>query len=198
MLLAAPRAFCAGVEMAIKALAWMVRAFEPPVYCYHEIVHNQLVVKRFEESGVIFVDDIADVPAGRPIMLSAHGSAPSRRSSPPRVAMSSARLSSRHQGPPRVKTRAEKGYQIVYIGHEGHEEAVGTMAVAPDHIHRVNLATRLLRSPNSSSPSPSSPKPRCRTASGPTSSRRPKSVSLICGSQVAPTCASPPPTDRLR
>ena len=62
--------------MAIKALAWMVRAFEPPVYCYHEIVHNQLVVKRFEESGVIFVDDIADVPAGRPIMLSAHGSAP--------------------------------------------------------------------------------------------------------------------------
>ena len=62
--------------MAIKALAWMVRAFEAPVYCYHEIVHNQLVVKRFEESGVIFVDDIAAVPAGRPIMLSAHGSAP--------------------------------------------------------------------------------------------------------------------------
>ena len=75
VLLAAPRV-CAGVEMAIKALAWMVRAFEAPVYCYHEIVHNQLVVKRFEESGVIFVDDIAAVPAGRPIMLSAHGSAP--------------------------------------------------------------------------------------------------------------------------
>ena len=63
VLLAAPRGFCAGVEMAIKALAWMVRAFDPPVYCYHEIVHNQLVVKRFEDLGVVFVDDIADVPA---------------------------------------------------------------------------------------------------------------------------------------
>ena len=76
VLLAAPRGFCAGVEMAIKALAWMVRAFEPPVYCYHEIVHNQLVVDRFEQLGVVFVDDIAEVPEGRPIMLSAHGSAP--------------------------------------------------------------------------------------------------------------------------
>ena len=61
VLLAEPRGFCAGVEMAIKALAWMVRAFEPPVYCYHEIVHNRLVVERFREQGVIFVDDTADV-----------------------------------------------------------------------------------------------------------------------------------------
>src|SRR4051794_13911235 len=76
VLLAAPRGFCAGVEMAIKALAWMVRSFQPPIYCYHEIVHNQLVVQRFEDLGVVFVDDIADVPAGRPLMLSAHGSAP--------------------------------------------------------------------------------------------------------------------------
>src|SRR2546423_4213049 len=76
VLLAAPRGFCAGVEMAIKALAWMVRAFDPPVYCYHEIVHNQLVVQRFEDLGVVFVDDVAEVPNGRPIMLSAHGSAP--------------------------------------------------------------------------------------------------------------------------
>ena len=49
VLLAAPRGFCAGVEMAIKALGWMVRVFEPPVYCYHEIVHNRLVVDRFRE-----------------------------------------------------------------------------------------------------------------------------------------------------
>src|SRR6516164_3880096 len=76
VLLAAPRGFCAGVEMAIKALAWMVRAFEPPVYCYHEIVHNRLVVDRFREQGVVFVDDIDDVPPGAPLMLSAHGSAP--------------------------------------------------------------------------------------------------------------------------
>src|SRR3954451_67157 len=76
VLLAEPRGFCAGVEMAIKALAGMVRAFPPPVYCYHEIVHNQLIVERFERLGVVFVDDIADVPPGTPVMLSAHGSAP--------------------------------------------------------------------------------------------------------------------------
>ncbi|MDQ2649028.1 MAG: 4-hydroxy-3-methylbut-2-enyl diphosphate reductase [Actinomycetota bacterium] len=139
VLLAAPRGFCAGVEMAIKALAWMVRAFEPPVYCYHEIVHNQLVVDRFRELGVVFVDDIAEVPPGRPIMLSAHGSAPevvaAARASGGYVVDAVCPLVTKvhHE----VKVRAGKGYQIVYVGHEGHEEAVGTMAVAPDAIHRV-------------------------------------------------------------
>src|ERR1700721_637997 len=75
VLLASPRGFCAGVEMAIKALAWMVRVFEPPVYCYHEIVHNRPVVERFRDQGVVFVDDVADVPVGAPLLLSAHGSA---------------------------------------------------------------------------------------------------------------------------
>ena len=75
-MLAEPRGFCAGVEKAIKALAWMVRVFDPPVYCYHEIVHNRHVVERFRDQGVVFVDDVADVPAGAPLMLSAHGSAP--------------------------------------------------------------------------------------------------------------------------
>jgi 4-hydroxy-3-methylbut-2-en-1-yl diphosphate reductase len=139
VLLAAPRGFCAGVEMAIKALAWMVRAFEPPVYCYHEIVHNQLVVDRFRALGVVFVDDIAEVPPGRPIMLSAHGSAPevvaAARASGGYVVDAVCPLVTKvhHE----VKVRAGKGYQIVYVGHEGHEEAVGTMAVAPDSIHRV-------------------------------------------------------------
>src|SRR5260221_12349047 len=76
VLLARPRGFCAGVEMAIKALAWMVRVFEPPVYCYHEIVHNRLVVDRFRDLGVGFVDDVGAVPEGAPLILSAHGSAP--------------------------------------------------------------------------------------------------------------------------
>ncbi|MEA3502757.1 MAG: 4-hydroxy-3-methylbut-2-enyl diphosphate reductase, partial [Actinomycetota bacterium] len=62
VLLAEPRGFCAGVEMAIKALTWMVQTFEPPVYCYHEIVHNAAVVDAFEQAGVVFVDDVADVP----------------------------------------------------------------------------------------------------------------------------------------
>ena len=139
VLLAEPRGFCAGVEMAIKALAWMVRTFEPPVYCYHEIVHNKLIVERFERQGVVFVDDIADVPPGRPIMLSAHGSAPevveAARARGSYVVDSVCPLVTKvhHE----VRVRAAKGYRIVYVGHEGHEEAVGTMAVAPDSISRV-------------------------------------------------------------
>src|ERR1700733_13395890 len=76
VLLVSPGGFCAGVEKAIKALAWMVRVFEPPVYCYHEIVHNRHVVDQFRARGVIFVDDVDQVPDGAPLMLSAHGSAP--------------------------------------------------------------------------------------------------------------------------
>jgi 4-hydroxy-3-methylbut-2-enyl diphosphate reductase len=139
VLLAEPRGFCAGVEMAIKALAWMVRTFPPPVYCYHEIVHNKIVVERCERRGVVFVDDIAEVPPGRPIMLSAHGSAPevvdAARARGSYVVDSVCPLVTKvhHE----VKVRAGKGYRIVYVGHDGHEEAVGTMAVAPDAIDRV-------------------------------------------------------------
>ena len=154
VLLAEPRGFCAGVEMAIKALAWMVRAFEPPVYCYHEIVHNQRVVDRFRDLGVVFVDDIADVPVGRPMMLSAHGSAPEV------VAEATSRggyvvdavcplVTKVHH---EVKVRAGKGYQIVYVGHEGHEEAVGTMAVAPQAIHRVESAADVAALPDFDQP----------------------------------------------
>src|SRR3712207_1433895 len=75
VLLAAPRGFCAGVEMAIKALAWMVRAAEPPVCCYHAIVHSLAVVGRVRDLDVVFVDDVAEVPPGTPLMLSARGSA---------------------------------------------------------------------------------------------------------------------------
>jgi 4-hydroxy-3-methylbut-2-en-1-yl diphosphate reductase len=154
VLLAEPRGFCAGVEMAIKALAWMVRAFPTPVYCYHEIVHNRLVVERFERLGVVFVDDIADVPVGRPIMLSAHGSAPEV------VAMARARGSYvvdsvcplvtkvHHE----VKVRAGKGFRIVYVGHDGHEEAVGTMAVAPEAISRVESVAEVDRLPSFDQP----------------------------------------------
>ena len=139
VLLASPRGFCAGVEMAIKALAWMVRSFDQPVYCYHEIVHNKIVVDRFIEKGVVFVDSIDEVPEGSPIMLSAHGSAPevvaAARSRGSYVVDAVCPLVTKvhHE----VKTRAGKGFHIVYVGHEGHEEAVGTMAVAPDAITRV-------------------------------------------------------------
>ncbi|MEP6658294.1 MAG: 4-hydroxy-3-methylbut-2-enyl diphosphate reductase [Acidimicrobiales bacterium] len=154
VLLASPRGFCAGVEMAIKALAWMVRAFDPPVYCYHEIVHNRLVVDRFRDLGVVFVDDIADVPPGSPIMLSAHGSAPevvaAARAKGSYVVDSVCPLVTKvhHE----VKVRAGKGYDIVYVGHQGHEEAAGTMAVAPDAMHRVESIDDVNALPDFSGP----------------------------------------------
>ena len=131
--------------MAIKALTWMVRVFEPPVYCYHEIVHNRIVVERFRELGVIFVDHVDEVPDGAPLMLSAHGSAPE--------VVSEARGLNRfvvdavcplvtkvhHE----AKTRAGKGFTILYVGHEGHDEAIGTLAVAPDSIRLVEHAEDL-------------------------------------------------------
>jgi len=154
VLLAAPRGFCAGVEMAIKALAWMVRAFEAPVYCYHEIVHNQKIVQRFEDLGVVFVDDIADVPRGRPVMLSAHGSAPevvaAAHANGGYVVDAVCPLVTKvhHE----VKVRAGKGFQIVYVGHEGHEEAEGTMAVAPESIHRVESVEEVAALPEFEQP----------------------------------------------
>jgi 4-hydroxy-3-methylbut-2-enyl diphosphate reductase len=142
--------------MAIKALAWMVRVFEPPVYCYHEIVHNRLVVDRFRSLGVVFVDDVSEVPPGAPLMLSAHGSAP--------AVVDEARTESRlvvnavcplvtkvhHE----ARVRAKKGYTILYVGHAGHDEAVGTLAVAPDairlveHVEDLDGATAALPDPS--------------------------------------------------
>ncbi|MDA8290282.1 MAG: 4-hydroxy-3-methylbut-2-enyl diphosphate reductase [Actinomycetota bacterium] len=141
VLLAEPRGFCAGVEMAIKALAWMVRVFEPPVFCYHEIVHNRLVVEAFAAQGVVFVDDVRDVPAGAPLMLSAHGSAPEvedEAAAHGRAVVNAVcpLVTKVHH---EMKVRTRKGYTVVYVGHAGHEEAIGTMAVAPG-------ATRLVES----------------------------------------------------
>ena len=147
VLLAEPRGFCAGVEMAIKALAWMVRLFPAPVYCFHEIVHNRLIVERFEDLGVIFVDDIDDVPPGAALMLSAHGSAPqivtAAQSKDRFVVNAVCPLVTKVHHEARV--RAEKGYTILYVGHAGHDEAVGTLAVAPDAIRLVEDDTDLDR-----------------------------------------------------
>jgi len=139
VLLASPRGFCAGVEKAIKALAWMVRVFEPPVYCYHEIVHNRHVVEQFRARGVVFVDDVDQVPSGAPLMLSAHGSAPevvAAARDRARVVVDAVcpLVTKVHH---ELKVRAGKGYTVLYVGHEGHEEAVGTMAVAPGSVRLV-------------------------------------------------------------
>jgi 4-hydroxy-3-methylbut-2-enyl diphosphate reductase len=140
VLLAEPRGFCAGVEMAIKALTWMVKVFEPPVYCYHEIVHNAAVVAAFEDAGVVFVDDIDDVPPGRPVMLSAHGSAPevvataADRAAVMVDAVCPLVTKVHHE----VRRMADKGYDIIYVGHEGHDEAIGAIAEAPSAARLVD------------------------------------------------------------
>ncbi len=154
MVLASPRGFCAGVEKAIKALDWMTRVFEPPVYCYHEIVHNRVVVDHFRSLGVVFVDDVGDAAPGAPLMLSAHGS-------PPNVieaarAMGGAVVDAvcplvtnvHHE----LKVRARKGYTVLYVGHEGHEEAVGTMAVAPDAVELIQSIEDIDRAARRSGP----------------------------------------------
>jgi 4-hydroxy-3-methylbut-2-enyl diphosphate reductase len=149
VLLASPRGFCAGVEKAIKALAWMVRVFEPPVYCYHEIVHNRHVVEQFRAQGVIFVDDVDEVPPGAPLMLSAHGSAPdvvtnARRHDRIVIDAVCPLVTKVHH---ELKVRAAKGYTVLYVGHQGHEEAVGTMAVAPDSVHLVESESAVDEAP---------------------------------------------------
>ncbi len=140
VVLAEPRGFCAGVEMAIKALTWMVRIFEPPVYCYHEIVHNAAVVEAFRRVGVVFVDSIDEVPAGRPIMLSAHGSAPEvvsaaeERAAVMLDAVCPLVTKVHHE----VRRMATQGFDIIYVGHEGHDEAIGAVAEAPGAVTLVD------------------------------------------------------------
>lgn len=133
--------------MAIKALSAMVRLFDPPVYCYHEIVHNEQVVARFEALGVVFVDDIADVPEGAPLMLSAHGSAPEvveaakARAGTVVNAVCPLVTKVHHE----LKVRVQRGYDVIYVGHAGHEEAEGTLAVAPEHTRLVERPEDLER-----------------------------------------------------
>ena len=147
VLLASPRGFCAGVEKAIKALDWMTKVFEPPVYCYHEIVHNAHVVDHFRSLGVVFIDDVTEAPPGSPIMLSAHGSPPAvidaARANGGTVVDAVCPLVTKvhHE----LKVRSRKGYTVLYVGHEGHEEAVGTMAVAPESVHLIQTTADIDR-----------------------------------------------------
>ena len=134
ILLANPRGFCAGVNMAIDALETALRAFGPPVYVYHEIVHNRPIVERFRAKGVVFVDAVDEVPVGGTLMYSAHGIAPEvRKQSAARnlraIDATCPLVTKVHMEAVRY---AKDGYTIVYIGHEGHDEVIGTMGEAPD------------------------------------------------------------------
>jgi len=134
ILLASPRGFCAGVNMAIESLDLAIRLFGTPVYVYHEIVHNKYVVETFRDKGAVFVDSIAEVPEGALLLYSAHGVSPEIRD------QSAARNLRTIDATCPLVTKvhleairyAKLGYTIVLIGHEGHDEVIGTMGEAPE------------------------------------------------------------------
>jgi 4-hydroxy-3-methylbut-2-enyl diphosphate reductase len=139
IILANPRGFCAGVNMAIESLERALELFGTPLYVYHEIVHNRPVVERFRGRGVVFVDHIGEVPAGATVLYSAHGVAPAVR-----AAAAARGLRAIDATCPLVTKVhleavrfAKEGYTIVLIGHEGHDEVLGTMGEAPEHIRLV-------------------------------------------------------------
>ena len=139
ILLANPRGFCAGVNMAIECLDETIRMFGPKVFVYHEIVHNKYVVERFTQQGVTFVNMIDEVPEGSILLFSAHGVSPEIRS------QSKARRLQTIDATCPLVTKvhleaikyARDGYHIVLIGHEGHDEVIGTMGEAPASITLV-------------------------------------------------------------
>lgn len=134
--LAAPRGFCAGVNMAIDSLDLTLDKFGPPVYVYHEIVHNQYVVNTFKKKGAVFVESVDEVPEGSVLLFSAHGVSPKIREAARRRKLNA--LDATCPLVTKVHLEAIKyaklGYTIVLIGHEGHDEVIGTMGEAPEAI----------------------------------------------------------------
>jgi 4-hydroxy-3-methylbut-2-en-1-yl diphosphate reductase len=139
LLLAAPRGFCAGVDRAVLIVEKALEAYGAPVYVRHEIVHNKHVVETLRRKGAVFVEDESEVPAGAVIVFSAHGSPPeafenSRRLEHTLIDATCPLVTKVHH---EARRHARDGMQIVMIGHEGHQEVIGTMGQAPANIRLV-------------------------------------------------------------
>ena len=140
ILLAAPRGYCAGVDRAVIAVEKALERYGAPIYVRKQIVHNIHVVRELDASGVIFVDELAEVPTGSNIVFSAHGV------SPMVVAEAAERELNAIDATCPLVTKVHReairfsgqDYHILLIGHEGHEEVVGTMGHAPDNTTLVN------------------------------------------------------------
>jgi 4-hydroxy-3-methylbut-2-enyl diphosphate reductase len=134
IILASPRGFCAGVNMAIDTLEQSIDIFGPPVYVYHEIVHNQHVVERFRGKGAVFVNDLREVPERANLLFSAHGVSPEVR----QIAKDRRLRTIDATCPLVTKVHleavryAKMGYKIILVGHAGHDEVIGTMGEAPE------------------------------------------------------------------
>jgi 4-hydroxy-3-methylbut-2-enyl diphosphate reductase len=140
VLLAAPRGYCAGVDRAVQTVESALERFGAPVYVRKEIVHNKHVVQTLEERGAVFVEDNDEVPEGALVIFSAHGVSPevhqSAKSRNLRTIDATCPLVTKvHKEAVRF---AEEGYDILLIGHEGHEEVIGTTGEAPEHIKLVD------------------------------------------------------------
>ncbi|MFM9444388.1 4-hydroxy-3-methylbut-2-enyl diphosphate reductase [Streptomyces acidiscabies] len=138
VLLAAPRGFCAGVERAVAAVEKALELYGPPVYVRKQIVHNLFVVAGLERRGAVFVEETEEAPPGAVLVLSAHGVAPSVHAEAEergqRVIDATCPLVTKvHREAQRF---ARQGYDILLIGHEGHEEVIGTLGQSP---HRIQL-----------------------------------------------------------
>jgi len=142
IILAAPRGFCAGVNMASESLDLAIKAFGTPLYVYHEIVHNKYVVETFRAKGAVFVDSLEEVPEGSHLLFSAHGVSPEIR----QIARQRKLYAIDATCPLVTKVHleavryAKEGYTILLIGHEGHDEVVGTMGEAPEAMILVESA----------------------------------------------------------
>ncbi|NBM18340.1 4-hydroxy-3-methylbut-2-enyl diphosphate reductase [Streptomyces sp. GC420] len=140
VLLAAPRGYCAGVDRAVIAVEKALEQYGAPIYVRHEIVHNKYVVQTLEKKGAIFVDKTAEVPEGSIVMFSAHGVAPivHEEAAERKLATIDATCPLVTKVHKEAVRFAQEDYDILLIGHEGHEEVIGTSGEAPDHITLVD------------------------------------------------------------
>ncbi|WP_405998764.1 4-hydroxy-3-methylbut-2-enyl diphosphate reductase [Streptomyces sp. NBC_00829] len=140
VLLAAPRGYCAGVDRAVIAVEKALEQYGSPIYVRHEIVHNKYVVQTLEKKGAIFVDETAEVPEGSIVMFSAHGVAPvvHEEAAQRRLATIDATCPLVTKVHKEAVRFANEDYDILLIGHDGHEEVIGTSGEAPEHITLVD------------------------------------------------------------
>ncbi|MSV74682.1 MAG: 4-hydroxy-3-methylbut-2-enyl diphosphate reductase, partial [Actinobacteria bacterium] len=139
VLLAAPRGYCAGVDRAVVSVEKALDLYGAPVYVRKEIVHNKYVVASLEARGAIFVDEVEEIPEGATVVFSAHGVAPTVHSESAERGLKTIDATCPLVTKVHAEARrfADEGYQIVLVGHEGHEEVVGTTGEAPDVITLV-------------------------------------------------------------
>src|SRR6185369_2842131 len=136
VLLAAPRGYCAGVERAVEAVERALERYGPPVYVRKQIVHNIHVVRDLERKGAIFVEEETEVPEGSVLILSAHGVAPEvyENAAARRLSVIDATCPLVTKVHLEARRFARAGSTILLIGHQGHEEVVGTSGEAPEDI----------------------------------------------------------------